>query len=103
MKAIQTELGEGNELAEEIAQFREKIEAAAMPKHAEEESLRQLKKLERMHPDTAETATLRNWMEIMLDLPSSKASNDDLDLVKAQQILDEDHYRIEKVKERIVE
>src|SRR5437588_2237878 len=103
LKAIQTELGEGNELAEEIAQFREKIEAAAMPKHAEEEALRQLKKLERMHPDAAETATLRNWMEIMLDLPWSKASNDNLDLVKAQQILDEDHYGLEKVKERIVE
>src|SRR6201990_3654219 len=103
LKAIQTELGEGNELAEEVAQFREKIEAAQMPKHAEEESLRQLKKLERMHPDAAETATLRNWMEIMLDLPWSKASVDNLDLVKAQQILDEDHYGLEKVKERIVE
>jgi ATP-dependent Lon protease len=103
LKAIQTELGEGNELAEEIAQFREKIEAASMPKHAEEEALRQLKKLERMHPDAAETATLRNWMEIMTDLPWSKASNDNLDLVKAQQILDEDHYGLEKVKERIIE
>src|SRR2546430_12772176 len=103
LKAIQTELGEGNELAEEIAQFREKIEASAMPKHAEEEALRQLKKLERMHPDAAETATLRNWMEIMLDLPWSRASNDNLDLVKAQQILDEDHYGLEKVKERIIE
>ncbi|MDQ3472812.1 MAG: LON peptidase substrate-binding domain-containing protein, partial [Acidobacteriota bacterium] len=59
MKAIQSELGEGNELAEEIAQFREKIEAAGMPKAAEDEALRQLKKLERMHPDAAETATLR--------------------------------------------
>jgi ATP-dependent Lon protease len=103
LKAIQTELGEGNELAEEIAQFREKIEAAQMPKHAEEEALRQLKKLERMHPDAAETATLRNWMEIMTDLPWSKASVDNLDLVKAQQILDEDHYGLERVKERIVE
>jgi ATP-dependent Lon protease len=103
LKAIQTELGEGNELAEEIAQFREKIEAAAMPKHAEEEALRQLKKLERMHPDAAETATLRNWMEIMTDLPWSKASNDNLDLLKAQQILDEDHYGLERVKDRIIE
>ncbi len=103
LKAIQTELGEGNELAEEIAQFREKIEASDMPKHAEEEALRQLKKLERMHPDAAETATLRNWMEIMTDLPWSKASVDNLDLIKAQQILDEDHYGLEKVKERIVE
>ncbi|HMF57442.1 MAG TPA: endopeptidase La, partial [Pyrinomonadaceae bacterium] len=103
MKAIQTELGEGNELAEEIAQFREKIEASHMPKPAEEEALRQLKKLERMHPDAAETATLRNWMEIMTDLPWSKASVDNLDLSKAERILNEDHYGLEKVKDRIIE
>src|SRR5437867_3078057 len=103
MKAIQTELGEGNDLVEEIQQFREKLEAANMPKPAEDEALRQLKKLERMHPDAAETATLRNWMEIMTDLPWSKASKDSLDLHKAQKILDEDHYGLEKVKERIIE
>ena len=103
MKAIQTELGEGNELAEEVQQFREKIETAKMPKPAEDETLRQLKKLERMHPDAAETATLRNWMEIMTDLPWSKSSKDNLDLHKAQKILDEDHYGLEKVKERIIE
>src|ERR671932_651345 len=103
LKAIQSELGEGNELAEEIAQFREKIEAAQMPKAAEEESFRQLKKLERMHPDAAETATLRNWMEIMTDLPWSKASVDNLDLLKAERVLNEDHYGLEKVKDRIIE
>jgi ATP-dependent Lon protease len=103
MKAIQTELGEGNELAEEIQQFREKIEAAKMPKPAEEDALRQLKKLERMHPDAAETATLRNWMEIITDLPWSKSSKDNLDLQKAERILNEDHYGIQKVKERILE
>jgi len=103
LKAIQGELGEGNELAEEIAQFREKIEAAHMPKAAEDEALRQLKKLERMHPDAAETATLRNWMEIMTDLPWSKASTDNLDLKKAEEVLNEDHYGLEKIKERIIE
>jgi ATP-dependent Lon protease len=103
MKAIQGELGEGNELAEEIAQFREKIETSKMPKPAEEEALRQLKKLERMHPDAAETATLRNWMEIMTDLPWSKSSKDNLDLHKAERILNEDHYGLEKVKDRIIE
>src|SRR6058998_3060901 len=103
MKAIQSELGEGNELAEEVAQFREKIETANMPKPAEDEALRQLKKLERMHPDAAETATLRNWMEIMTDLPWSKASTDNLDLQKAEKILNEDHYGLEKVKDRIIE
>src|SRR5882762_4849004 len=103
MKAIQSELGEGNELAEEVAQFREKIETSKMPKAAEDEAQRQLKKLERMHPDAAETATLRNWMEIMTDLPWSKSSKDNLDLHKAEKILNEDHYGLEKVKERIIE
>src|SRR5918912_145133 len=103
LKAIQSELGEGNELAEEVAQFREKIEASKMPKAAEEEALRQLKKLERMHPDAAETATLRNWLEIMTDLPWSKASVDNLDLIKAERVLNEDHYGLERVKERIIE
>ncbi|MGI8467450.1 MAG: LON peptidase substrate-binding domain-containing protein, partial [Pyrinomonadaceae bacterium] len=103
LKAIQGELGEGNELAEEIEQYREKIIQAKMPQYAEEEAVRQLKKLERMHPDTAETATLRNWLDVMTDLPWSKASKDNLDLKKAERILDEDHYGLERVKERIVE
>ena len=103
MKAIQGELGEGNDLAEDLLQFREKIEAAKMPKAAEEEALRQLKKLERMHPDSAETATLRSWMEIITELPWSKSSKDNLDLHKAERILNEDHYGLEKVKDRILE
>jgi ATP-dependent Lon protease len=103
LKAIQSELGEGNELYEEIEQYRDKILKAKMPENAEEESLRQLKKLERMHPDTAETATLRNWLDIMTDLPWSQASKDNLNLKKAEKILDEDHYGLERVKERIGE
>lgn len=103
LKAIQSELGEGNELFEEIEQYRDKILKAKMPQPAEEESLRQLKKLERMHPDTAETATLRNWLDIMTELPWSKSSKDNLNLKKAERILDEDHYGLERVKERMVE
>ena len=103
LKAIQSELGEGNELFEEIEQYRDKILKAKMPENAEEEALRQLKKLERMHPDTAETATLRNWLDIMTDLPWAKASKDNLNLKKAEKILNEDHYGLERVKERIVE
>lgn len=103
LKAIQSELGEGNELFEEIEQYREKIFKAKMPEVVEEETLRQLKKLERLHPDTAETATLRNWLDIMTELPWSKASKDNLNLKKAERILDEDHYGLERVKERIVE
>jgi ATP-dependent Lon protease len=103
LKAIQTELGEGNELAEDIAAYREKMVKAKLPKPVEEEVERQMKKLERMHPDAAETATLRNWLDIMVALPWSKSSRENLDLKKAQTILDEDHYGLEKVKERIVE
>ncbi len=103
LKAIQTELGEGNELYEEIEQYRDKILKVKMPENAEEEALRQLKKLERMHPDTAETATLRNWLDIMIDLPWAESSKDNLDLKKAEAILDEDHYGLERVKERMIE
>jgi ATP-dependent Lon protease len=103
MKAIQTELGEGNELAEEIAQLKEKAHKAKMPKPVLEEVERQLKKLERMHPDSAETATLRNWLDWMVTLPWGRSTKDNLDLVEAQRILDEDHYGLEKIKERIVE
>jgi ATP-dependent Lon protease len=103
LKAIQTELGEGNELAEEIAQYREKMIQARMPEAVEEEVDRQIKKLERMHPDAAEAATLRNYLDVMVSLPWSKSSEENLDLMRAQTILDEDHYGLEKVKERIVE
>lgn len=103
LKAIQAELGEGNELAEDITAYREKMAKAKMPKAVEEEVDRQLKKLERMHPDAAETGTLRNWLDIMVALPWSKSSKENHDLIKAQEILDEDHYGLEKVKERIIE
>ena len=103
LKAIQSELGEGNELAEEIGQLREKAHKAKMPKPILEEVERQLKKLERMHPESAETATLRNWLDWMVTLPWGKPTKDTLDLDEAQKILDEDHYGLERVKERIVE
>ena len=103
MKAIQQELGEGNELQEEIDQYRKKIKKAKMPAEVAEESERQVDRLERMHPDAAETATLRNYLDWMIGLPWSKSTKDNLDLKKAQKILDEDHYGLEKIKERILE
>jgi ATP-dependent Lon protease len=103
LKAIQSELGEGNELSEEITQLRDKAHKGKMPKPVLEEVERQLKKLERMHPDSAETATLRNWLDWMVTLPWGKSTKDNLDLAEAQKILDEDHYGLEKVKERIIE
>jgi ATP-dependent Lon protease len=103
MKAIQQELGEGNELQEEIEQYRQKIKKSKMPGEVEEEAERQLSRLERMHPDAAETATLRNYLDWMVSLPWSKSTKDNLDLKKAQKILDEDHYGLDKIKERILE
>ena len=75
----------------------------SMPEAVEEEVDRQIKKLERMHPDAAEAATLRNYLDVMVSLPWSKSSEENLDLKRAQTILDEDHYGLEKVKERIIE
>ncbi|MGB7624514.1 MAG: endopeptidase La [Terriglobia bacterium] len=103
LKAIQQELGDVNELQEEINQYREKIEKAGMPAEVREEVDRQVKKLERMHPDAAETATLRNYLDWMVELPWSKQTVDNLNLEKAQSILDTDHYGLEKIKERIVD
>jgi ATP-dependent Lon protease len=103
MKAIQQELGEGNELQEEIEQYRLKIKKAKMPADVADEAERQLGRLERMHPDAAETATLRNYMDWMVSLPWTKSTKDNLDLRKAQKILDEDHYGLDKIKDRIIE
>src|SRR5262250_2007596 len=103
MKAIQQELGEGNELQEEIELYRTKIKKAKMPAEVAEEAERQLGRLERMHPDSAETATLRNYLDWMIQLPWAKSTKDNLDLKKAQKILDEDHFRLEKIKDRIIE
>ena len=103
MKAIQQELGEGNELQEEISQYRRKIRKAKMPAEAAEEAERQVSRLERMHPDAAETATIRNYLDWMVSLPWSKSTKDNLDLKKAEGILNADHYGLEKIKERIIE
>ena len=103
MKAIQAELGEGNEVLEEIDQYREKASKVKMPAAAREELERQLKKLERMHPDAAEAGTVRNYLDWLTGMPWGKASKDNLDLDKAQRILDEDHHGLETIKERILE
>ena len=103
MKAIQTELGEGNELTEEIEQYRQKAAKLKMPKDATEEFQRQMRKLERMHPDSSEATTVRNYLDWLTSLPWGKTTRDNLDLVKAKKILDDDHYGLDKVKERILE
>jgi len=103
LKAIQDELGEGDELAQEIALYREKAKEKSLDGEAKEELERQVRRLERSHPDSAESAIIRTYLEWLTGLPWNVRSEDDLDLAHAQQVLDEDHYDLEKVKERIVE
>ncbi len=103
LKAIQKELGELDERAEEVAEFRKRIKDAKMPEKVFKECEKQLKRLEKMHPDTAESATVRTYLEWMVELPWSKKSKDNLDIKAAAKVLDEDHYDLEKVKERILE
>ncbi len=103
LKAIQKELGELDERGEEIAEFRKRIKDAKIPEKVLKETEKQLKRLEKMHPDTAEAATVRTYLEWMVELPWSKKSKDNLDIKAAAKVLDEDHYDLEKVKERILE
>ena len=103
LKAIQQELGEGSELAEEIQAFRDKLAKLIVPEEVMTEIERQLKKLERMHPDSSETAVTRTYLEWMTELPWGIQDAESLDLMKAAEILDEDHYGLKKIKERLLE
>jgi ATP-dependent Lon protease len=103
LRAIQAELGEIDEGTAEINELRERIKAAKMPEEVEKEANKQLKRLEQMHPDAAESGVIRTYIEWLSDLPWSISTEDRLDLKEAQRVLDEDHYDLEKIKERIVE
>ena len=103
LKAIQKELGDTDDRSEDMRELREKIKAAKMPEKAEKEADKQLRRLERMHPDAAEASMTRTYIEMLAELPWSKATKDNLDIKGAQKILEEDHYDLEKVKERILE
>ncbi len=103
IKAIQEELGEKDEKQEEIERYTEKIEKAGMPPEVKEEAYKQLKRLEKMHPDSAEAAVIRTYLDWLVELPWNKRTKDKLDLKRAKKILDDDHYDLEKVKDRILE
>ena len=103
LKAIQKELGDIDERAEEIKEFRKKVEDAKMPEKVLKEAEKQLKRLEKMHPDSAESATVRTYLDWLVELPWSKSTTDNLDIKAAEKVLNEDHYDLEKVKERILE
>ena len=104
MKAIQKELGELEDApASELDELTEKLEKAKLPKEAKKKAEEELKKLKMMSPMSAEATVVRNYIDVMVGLPWSKKSKILKDLSKAQKILDEDHYGLDEVKERIVE
>jgi ATP-dependent Lon protease len=103
LKTIQKELGEIDERAEEVREYRKKIKAAKMPTEVRKEAEKQLKRLQKMHPDSAESATVRTYLDWMVELPWAKATKDLLSIKAAEKVLNEDHYDLEKVKERILE
>ena len=103
MKAIQKELGDGEDGANEIAELEEKIEATKLSKEAKEKAEAEVKKLKNMSPMSAEATVVRNYLDWMLSIPWGVKSRVKKDLGRAQKVLDDDHYGLEKVKERIVE
>jgi len=103
LRAIQQELGETDARSEEIAELRKAVEASKMPAPVEKEALKQLGRLEQMHPDAAEAGMLRTFLDWMVEIPWGKSTKDALEINRASEILNEDHYFLEKVKERILE
>ena len=103
LRAIQQELGEADDLESEMAEYREKAAAIGLSEEASEAVSRQLKRLATMHPESAESSVLRTWLDWMTTLPWSKVTDDNLDIAAARAILNEDHYDLDKVKQRILE
>jgi ATP-dependent Lon protease len=103
MRAIKSELGENDSKSEEMEELREKVHNAGMPENVEIEALKQLSRLERMHPDASEASMVRTYLDWLIDLPWNRKTEDSIDLSRAKQILDDDHYDLKKAKERVLE
>jgi len=103
IKALQKELGETDERTREVDELEFRLEEAGLPPHAMKEAQRELARLKRMPPTSPDHQVIRNYLEWMIELPWSVTTEDNLDLAQARQILDEDHYDLEKVKKRILE
>lgn len=103
MKAIQKELGEEEDISGEVAEYEEKIKALKMPKEVKEKSLKEASRLLRISPHSPETGVIRTYLDWIIDLPWDKESKSKVDIKKARSILDEDHYGLTDVKERILE
>jgi ATP-dependent Lon protease len=103
LKAIQKELGEEGEQAAEIRELEERIEAAGMPEEAKKEALRELNRMRRMPVQAAEYSVIKTYLDLMVSLPWQVTTQDNLDIKHARQVLDEDHYGLNEIKNRIVE
>jgi ATP-dependent Lon protease len=103
LKAIRKELGEEDEQAVEIEEYRQKIAQSGMPEEAEKEALRELSRMEKMPPQAAEYSVIKTYLDWLTDMPWQVATEDQLDIAHARQVLDEDHYDLEDIKERILE
>jgi ATP-dependent Lon protease len=103
VRAIYKELGEHDEKALEIEDYRKKIKRAKMPKEADQEAIKQLKRLEQMHPDSAEATVSRTYLDWLVSMPWNRSSRDSFDIQKAKTVLEKDHYGLKKVKDRILE
>ncbi|MDH3943391.1 MAG: endopeptidase La, partial [Anaerolineae bacterium] len=103
LKAIQKELGEKDEHTAEVDEFRQKIKEAKMPEEAGEQANREAERLERINPASAEYGVIRTYLEWLVTLPWAKETPDNLDIPHAREVLDEDHYGLKDVKERILE
>jgi len=103
LEAIKKELGESDEVLSEINELKEKVKKANMPEEVEKEALRELERMAKMSPGFAEYTVSRTYVEWLIDMPWSVVTEDNLDLKRVKEFLDEDHYNLEKVKERIIE
>lgn len=103
LRAIQEELGDADDFEAEVAGYREAAKEKKLSEEAVEELDKQLRRLERSHPDSAETTVIRTYLDWLTNMPWGTLSDDQLDLDRARQILDEDHFGLEKIKERIIE
>ncbi|SIQ06994.1 ATP-dependent Lon protease [Paenibacillus sp. RU4T] len=103
MKAIQKELGDREGRAGEVEELRSQLETAELPEKVKEKVEKEIDRLEKMPASSAEGGVIRNYIDWLLSLPWGKATEDDLDLAKAEEVLDEDHYGLEKPKERVLE
>lgn len=103
LKAIRQELGEEGEGGEEIDELRKRVARAKLPKEAQDQAKRELDRLAQMHPSSAEYSVIRTYLDWLIELPWHKASKDRLDIKQAEKVLEEDHYGLDKIKERILE